>query len=389
MLSLLVITYIPSPYQVELFNAIASSAKFNLQVVYLQARCDVAIANQWQQPNFQHEYLILGDRLENYRQLQKSLDSSDLVIFNYYRHFQIGKLIDRCLDLCKPWCFWGERPGFKHSGWLGWLYRRWKLAQLHRSPVAIWGVGSWGVAQYRREFGNHRSYFDIPYFSDLSRFHPSSLIANNSDSQPNNNQSRIFLYSGALIKRKGVDILAAAFCRLAAEFKHICLHLLGEGDLRPSLEYKLAQYQQRVEFFGFQPWDKLPHYYQRADILCVPSRYDGWGLVVPEGLAAGLPVISTNCTGAAIDLIQDGCNGWVIEAENDIDQEESLYQAMYQAVNLPSQELAKYSQSAVDCAGKHSLEHGVQRFEQAATQTIEQFYATYPRHESSSRYSFS
>ncbi|MGL6343134.1 MAG: glycosyltransferase family 4 protein [Waterburya sp.] len=356
---LLILTYIPSPYQVELFNAIALSARFNLQVAYLYDGCDVPIAKLWQPDNIQHSYVILGDRSENYQQLEQDIDSSDLVVFNYYRHPRINQLIAHCINLGKSWCFWGERLGFKHSGLLGWLYRRWRLAKLHQSSTAIWGVGTWGVKQYQREFGNNRPYFNLPYFSDLSRFAVRESL------RPNDNQ-RVFLYSGALIKRKGVDLLASAFGRLAAQFKHIRLHLVGEGELRPSLESKLAQYSQQVEFFGFQPWEKLPNYYQQADILCVPSRYDGWGLVVPEGLAAGLPVISTDRTGAAIDLIRNNDNGWLIPA----DDPEALYQAMYQAVTLFPQELAAYSRSASDRAQEHSLAIGVKRFEQAAMETI-------------------
>ena len=362
---LIVITYIPSPYQVELFNAIALSGKFNLQVAYLYAHCDGAIAKLWQQSHIKHDYLILGDRHEHFQQLEQNIDSSDLIIFNYYRHYSINQLINRCINLNKPWCFWGERPGFKHSGLLGKLYRRWKLAQLHQSSTAIWGVGTWGVEGYRREFGDRRPYFNLPYFSDLSRFSNSYTTVSNS-----NRNQRVFLYSGALIKRKGVDLLAAAFCRLAEQFKHIRLHLVGEGDLRQSLEHKLTKYHQQVQFFGFQSWDKLPYYYQQADILCLPSRYDGWGVVVPEGLTAGLPVISTRLTGAAIDLIKDGSNGWLI----DTNDSESLYQAMYQAAILSPSELAKYSRAASDRALEHSLEQGVQRFQQVATETIKQFY---------------
>lgn len=379
MQNLLVITYIPSPYQVELFNAIALSGKFNLLVAYLYARCEAAIASKWQQSNIKHDYLILNDCPEYYQQLEQNIDTSDLVIFNYYRHPRISNLIDRCFSLNKPWCFWGERPGFKHLGLLGKLYRRWKLAKLHQSPTAIWGVGTWGVEGYRQEFGDRHHYFNLPYFSDLSRFVTTSSAKN---SHHCNNQ-RVFLYSGALIKRKGVDLLASAFCRLAEQFKHIRLHLVGEGEVRLSLEHKLTKYHQQVQFFGFQPWDKLPYYYQQADILCVPSRYDGWGLVVPEGLAAGLPVISTRLTGAAIDLIKDGDNGWLI----DVNDSESLYQAMYEAATLAPSELAKYSQAASDRALEHSLIHGVERFEQAATETIKQFSSAHSPYESSSRYS--
>ena len=167
MLNVVIITYIPSPYQVELFNAIALSGKFDLRVVYLQSNCDVPVARHWQQPEIQHDHVILGDGSKE--QIEQYIDSCDLVVFNYYRHPLITQLIDRCLALDLPWCFWGERPGYQHPGLLGKLYRRWKLARLHRSAVPIWGVGIWGIDGYRSEFGD-RHYFNLPYFSNLSRF---------------------------------------------------------------------------------------------------------------------------------------------------------------------------------------------------------------------------
>ncbi|MEO1671086.1 MAG: glycosyltransferase family 4 protein [Cyanobacteria bacterium J06631_2] len=363
MQNLLIITYIPSPYQVEFFNAIALSTKFNLKVAYLQSSCDAPIAAQWQQPEIQHEHLFLNQK-SDFEQLEQEVDASDLVVFNYYRHPRLSQLMDRCLEFNKPWCFWGERPGFKHAGFLGWLYRRWKLATLHESSAPIWGIGIWGVEQYRREFTISRNYFDLPYFSDLSRF------ANSNRSY--NQEKRIFLYSGALIERKGVDLLASAFSKLASQFDNIELHLVGDGELRPSLEKQLAPHEKQVKFHGFQPWDKLPHYYQQADILCVPSRHDGWGMVIPEGLAAGLPVIGTDSTGAAIELIRDSHNGWLVDA----DSEASLHEAMHQAIKLSTTELANYSQAARERAANHSLDHGVQRFEQTAIETIRLFSPT-------------
>ena len=49
-----------------------------------------------------------------------------------------------------------------------------------------------------------------------------------------------------------------------------------------------------------------------ADVLVVPSVFEPWGLVVHEGLAYGLPVITTDQVGAAEDLIEPGVNGYVV-----------------------------------------------------------------------------
>lgn len=357
---LFILTHIPSPYQVELFDALACSDSITLTVGYLYSRSNSTIAKHWEQSNINHDYLILDDRDEQYDAVCQKISDSDLIVFNYYQHPRIEQLIDLCIKNKQKWCFWGERPGCKHDGLLGYLYRRWKLSKLHQSPVPIWGVGNWAISQYQQEFGSRREYFNLPYFSNLDRFH--HPVKQKSSEV----KSFVFLYSGALIHRKGVDLLAKAFGKLADEFDRVQLKILGTGELEGQIQQQLRAYQSQVEFLGFQPWDKLPAYYQQADVLCVPSRYDGWALVVPEGLASGLPVISTKRTGAAIDLIEHRQNGWLIPAED----ESALYVAMKEAVTLSAEELQACSQSALNSVGQHSLKNGVERFERAVTLTL-------------------
>src|SRR5262249_53761784 len=151
----------------------------------------------------------------------------------------------------------------------------------HSSLAPIWGIGEFAVDGYRQEFGEARPYFNLPYFSDLERFGPRMTRMKTDQEQ------RVILFAGALIERKGVDLLARAFVRLAREEKNVRLKIGGEGELRELIAETLRPVQERVEFLGFKSWDELPELYASADVLCVPSRYDGWGLVVPEGLASG------------------------------------------------------------------------------------------------------
>ena len=113
----------------------------------------------------------------------------------------------------------------------------------------------------------------------------------------------------------------------------------------------------RVEWVGFKDWDDLPAVYATAQFLCVPSRHDGWGLVVPEGLASALPTIATNRTGAAIDLIETRRNGWVIAA----DDEDALYHAMAQAATLSETDWHAMSRHARASVAAHSLQNGAAR----------------------------
>lgn len=342
----LVLTHIPSPYQVELFNAVAECSHVSLSVAYIYASSNNRL---WQKSSLRHDSIILNDEEKNYAAVKTLIKSVDLVIFNYYQNPLIMKLIEHCANSRKAWCFWGERTGYHQLGWLGTYYRKWRLSVLHQSSVPIWGIGSWAVEQYRREFGDRRQYFNVPYFSDLKRF---NLPKQTDD------YLRKFLYSGSLVNRKGVDLLAQAFSRLADELPFVKLNIVGEGNLRPWLEKKLAKYKERVQFGGFQHWDALPQFYQCADILCAPSRYDGWALVIPEGLAAGLPVISTNRMGATWELIQDRRNGWVIPAGD----KKSLYEVMKQASLLSSTELIARSNAAKKSVSQHTLADGVDKF---------------------------
>ena len=51
------------------------------------------------------------------------------------------------------------------------------------------------------------------------------------------------------------------------------------------------------------------------DLLVLPSRYDGWGVVVNEALMCGVPVVVSSACGAK-ELIKDGVNGYIFESGN-------------------------------------------------------------------------
>ena len=357
---IIVFTDIPSPYQVELFNSLAKKTDLDLTIAYIHS---FSAGRNWQDQPLDHDYIFLDDDLQKYNHLKAIANTYDLIIFNYYQHPQVIKIMNERSKSKKPWCFWGEPPGYNRFKLLGRIYRYWKLASLRNSQAPIWGIGNWAIERYKKEFGNTREYFNFSYFSNLDRFQ----YADETLMRPSSNLR--FLFSGSLIHRKGVDLLSSAFARLAEEYEHIELSFLGDGNLHPILEKQLSKYSQRVNFLGFQPWENLPRFYQHADVFCFPSRYDGWGLVVPEALASGLPVIGTDQTGSALELVKNGYNGWLIKAES----EELLYQAMKKAIQLSPDELKNYKMSAKQSICNHSLADGVNKFQNYVTATINCF----------------
>ena len=346
------LTDCPSPYQVELFNEIEAHGECELEVAYLRGRDP---DRRWKPSVVRHQAIALDEGC-----IARALAAArhaDVVVFNYYRHAHADQLIAERAASGSPWCFWGERLGLRQPAWAGWLFRRWKLSKLHRAPVPIWGIGKFAVDEYRKEFGSRRAYFNLPYFSDLQRFDKSDR---------ERHAERVFLFSGSLITRKGVDLLARAFVRLVSQGVNARLKIIGEGELRQSLEQTLAPVRDRVEFTGFKDWNELPREYASADVLCVPSRYDGWGLVVPEGLASGLPVIGTDRMGAALEFIETGRNGWLIRAGD----EEALFEAMREATLITQQPFSEMRSAARVSVSAHTLENGAARFVNFAQEAI-------------------
>lgn len=351
-----VVTHFTSPYQVELFDAVAASKECDLQVLYLFSSDS---SRSWRPRRFNHEHQILGAQVDAHA--ERALEGSQLAVFNFYQDRRVAKLMQARSRSGKPWCFWGERPGYRGFGWLGRAYRRHRLAALRKEPVPIWGIGTAAVDAYRQEFGSGRQFVNLPYYSDLARF-GSAL-----------RRSRVragcttFLYAGSLIQRKGVDLLARAFLALLREHSDIRLRFVGEGQLRPSIEKTLGPAGNRVEFTGFRDWDALAAVYRDSDVACVPSRYDGWGLVVPEALASGVPVIATDRTGSALDLISHRRNGWMTPAN----QHDALLAAMKEAVALTDDRLGEMSRAAVASVATYGLEEGTRRFLGAVRDALE------------------
>lgn len=115
-----------------------------------------------------------------------------------------------------------------------------------------------------------------------------------------------FLYVGRLAPEKGVDVLLSALGGIDGE-----LVIAGSG---PEEEHLRALAPSRTRFLGYLDRDELPAWYAAADALVLPSRSEPWGFPLNEGAAAGLPLVATDAVGAATELIEDGVNGFRVPA---------------------------------------------------------------------------
>ncbi|MGH6616003.1 glycosyltransferase family 4 protein [Sphingomonas sp.] len=108
---------------------------------------------------------------------------------------------------------------------------------------------------------------------------------------------------------KGADLFATALDNLAGQaIPYDCRIAAARADGVPDLVARLGT---RATLLGKVPHDELAALYRWADLLVMPSRFDSFGLVVPEALACGLPVLASDHVGAS-DFIVPGENGDII-----------------------------------------------------------------------------
>ncbi len=136
-----------------------------------------------------------------------------------------------------------------------------------------------------------------------------------------------YLFVGRLEEVKNVNLLIEAFEELQKEEKDIALLIVGDGSLKNSLEqYVNDHHVENVIFAGYVVFPDIIKYYKVSDAFVLPSTYEPWGLVVNEAMIMGLPVIASSDVGCALDLIDDGQNGYVFESNQLSDIKEKMKQ---------------------------------------------------------------
>jgi glycosyltransferase involved in cell wall biosynthesis len=109
------------------------------------------------------------------------------------------------------------------------------------------------------------------------------------------------VWAGQTGYRKGLDVALAAVAQARGDLPGLRLKVVGVPPGKPSAW---------VDWLGVMPPAAMAEVYYDADLLLFPTRYDSFGLVVIEAMAAGLPVIVSDAV--ADGIVADGRNGVVI-----------------------------------------------------------------------------
>lgn len=128
----------------------------------------------------------------------------------------------------------------------------------------------------------------------------------------------IFLYVGRIEQRKGLKMLLQACAILKAQgYSNYTLSIVGKGPQREELEafVKEQNLEEQVSWEGWVEYGRLGAYFQQADVFVFPTFEDVWGMVVPEAMVFGKPILCSSGA-ASCELIAEGENGYIFDPRN-------------------------------------------------------------------------
>ena len=182
----------------------------------------------------------------------------------------------------------------------GGLIRRYALGALAIGELARRDFIRWGVPAERIRY--------LPYAVD-----PVNGLSPRDEEQA---AAPRFLFLGALCPRKGVDLLLRAMREVLVEHPHARLELVGHDQSGGEYERDAERLEitHAIQFSRAVKAPQIGNVLNRCDVLLLPSRHDGWGVVLNEAASAGKAIIASDACGSAHHLVRPGENGFRVPA---------------------------------------------------------------------------
>lgn len=168
---------------------------------------------------------------------------------------------------------------------------------------------------------------------DLEKFNPQSVTENIREKLGISADAFVFCFIGRIVKDKGVNELVGAFDELFSFNKNTHLLIVGPYEMEQNpideMAFDIIKNNMHIHVVGRQA-DVRP-FLKASDCFVLPSYREGFGMVLIEAGAMGLPCITTNITGCNEIIVPDE-NGTIIEPRN----QKELYLVMKKWIENPS-----------------------------------------------------
>lgn len=168
---------------------------------------------------------------------------------------------------------------------------------------------------------------------DVGRFSPNTEAKDRIRRQYGISASDIaFLYLGRLNRDKGVLDLAGSFAQVCIRYDNAHLIIVGpdEQGMKEQIESICTSCSQKIHFEDYT--DVPEHFIAAADVFCLPSYREGFGVVIIQAASVGLPAIGSRIYGIT-DTIDDGITGLLFKAGD----QDDLALKMKQFLHAPEQ----------------------------------------------------
>jgi glycosyltransferase involved in cell wall biosynthesis len=324
--SITLLTNIPAPYRIPTFNHLARLAPDDFRVVFC---APTEPGRHWAFPakEMDFEWKLLSERsgatgllvgLRSAAKMALYLTGwrPSAVICGGYDSLAAWTAFLWCKVFRRHFALWVESTARdrRPRGISGLL--RTRLKRLMISQADAMAASGQGSADYMRALGARpRRVFIAPFSGDPAAFAREAAKVNASkEKQKRGFPRRLILYSGRLVRAKGVFVLLEAFRKLSQILPDAGLLVGGHGPEKGAMqEFCRSAHLDRVFFEGPQEYKRMPYYYALADVLALPTFSDPWGFVVNEAFACGVPAVVSRVAGACDDLIVEGQTGFAVE----------------------------------------------------------------------------
>jgi glycosyltransferase involved in cell wall biosynthesis len=308
-----VVTNVPTPYRLPVWDIMAASGEVDLHVIYC-AGAHIDPSKDGKTNRYGVHFLTAAYKAFATR----------------FSHADFGVL--KLLSILKPdvvvttgfiptfmfafvWSFMHRVPHVSMTD--GTLETESSLGLLHRVVRKL-------VFAHTKAFvgaceGSSRLYRS--YGVESRRIFVSALCADNSLFRSEfENKKYDFLFCGRYLDIKN-PIFAIDVAKKVAEKigRRVSLRFVGKGDMESAMraEAQAASQWVDVSFAGYLPQEDLPREYSASRVFLFPTSMDCWGVVVNEACAAGVPCVVSPHTGVAGELVRDGVTGFVCALDQD------------------------------------------------------------------------
>lgn len=323
-----VVTVIPTPYRDPFWNAVAAVPGVELTVYY----CASTLSDRPWKPAWEMRYEthVIGGAtwwprrthgvsattpVSIVERIRRGMH--DVIIVGGYNYPALLSAIRQARRCAVPYYLMSESHLHENRAMWRRVVKRPLVRWVVSGAAGCFPTGTW-AREYLIHYGGDpaRMWF-VPNVPDVA-----VLDATARQLQPQRDTLRramgvgdgpLVLSLGRLVDFKRVDHLIRAFGKANLP-PAATLEIVGDGVCRPSLE-SLVQHLglgDRVRFHGFVEPSEVPRWFAIADLFVLPSVGETWSVALLEALSCGLPVVTTDSVGAAVDAIHDPVVGEVV-----------------------------------------------------------------------------